>query len=68
MFVRLLVVRLARLPGQPLSARAREGIRELLDLRLLLVSYKPLGTRPPPMNRRRAVYSPQGLRPLVLAP
>ena len=26
------------------------------------------GTRPPPMNRRRAVYSPQGLRPLVLAP
>ena len=26
------------------------------------------GPRPPPMNRRRAVSPPQGLRPLVLAP
>ena len=30
--------------------------------------YERSGPRPPPMNRRRAVSPPQGLRPLVLAP
>ena len=30
--------------------------------------YERSGSRPPPMNRRRAVSPPQGLRPLVLGP
>jgi len=49
-------------------AHCSGGFAEAVQLRRRYAVMKACGPRPPPMNRRRAVSPPQGLRPLVLEP
>ena len=55
--------------GSAGAARLIQGRRpSVLQAARVLRCYERSGSRPPPMNRRRAVSPPQGLRPLVLGP